>query len=157
MADIHGLRPASPKDAGAVSALASAAYAHYVAIINTVPAPMSADYSRFIEDEIVLVIDDDAGLAGSLTLMERPDHLCIWSIAVAPQAQGSGLGRQLMAWCEEFAKGRNIPEIRLFTHALMSKNREWYKRLGYIEVGEEWVGDKHRVNLVKRLNNDLMN
>nr|WP_246270546.1 GNAT family N-acetyltransferase [Hongsoonwoonella zoysiae] len=112
---------------------------------------MSADYSAFIAEETVLVVDGDAGLTGSLTLMERPDHLLIWSIAVAPDAQGTGLGGRMMRYCEGFARKRGLPEIRLFTHALMRKNREWYKRLSYIEVGEEWVGDKHRVNLVKHL------
>ncbi|MXN65226.1 GNAT family N-acetyltransferase [Stappia sp. GBMRC 2046] len=151
MTDLTGLRLAMPEDAQAISNLAKAAYERYVPVMNAIPLPMSADYSAHIADDTVLVLDGGDGLDASLVLMERSDHLYIWSIAVCPKAQGKGLGGKLMSHCEALARGKGLSEIRLFTNVFMRENQAWYRRQGFVETGEEQIGDKRIVHFVKRL------
>lgn len=81
----------------------------------------------------------------------RDDHLLLWSIAVAVRRQKEGLGRELMAFCENHARKTGKLEIRLFTNIFMTENRAWYQRLGYVETGREQIGDKHVVHMAKHL------
>ena len=60
-----------------------------------------------------------------------PTTSCIENIAVDPGLQGRGVGRELMGFAEEFARERGLPEIRLYTHRLMSENLAIYDHLGY--------------------------
>ena len=52
---------------------------------------------------------------------------------MAPGRQGEGIGRALLALAEERAKELGLPEVRLYTHVLMSENRALYTGLGYGE------------------------
>jgi GNAT superfamily N-acetyltransferase len=66
-------------------------------------------------------------------------------------AVGRGLGRALLAFAEDEARRRGLPEIRLHTNAAMADNLAMYPRLGYAEVGRETRGGFHRVLFAKAL------
>ena len=50
-----------------------------------------------------------------------------------PDAQGTGLGRQLMEFAEQEAARRGLTRVRLYTHEVMTESQAVYARLGYGE------------------------
>src|SRR5262245_21561958 len=85
-------RRATTDDAAALNALARAAYEIYVPIIGREPMPMAVDWASLVSVQEVWIIDGLSGEAvASLALALEPDHLVIWSVAVAPAHQGRGL------------------------------------------------------------------
>jgi ribosomal protein S18 acetylase RimI-like enzyme len=145
------IRPANPGDADAVRAIVQAAYGHYVARIGMPPGPMVDDYDRRIAAGQVWILQEDDGIAGLVVLEDMPDALLLDNVAVAPEAQGKGLGRALIAFAEEEARRRGFGELRLYTHVLMVENIALYTRLGFVEIGRVREKDFARVYMAKRI------
>ncbi|MFJ7156852.1 GNAT family N-acetyltransferase [Streptomyces sp. NPDC101118] len=129
MSSAAGPRAAVAGDVEAVRAVTDAAYGHYVARIGIRPAPMDADHAAGIAAGHVHVTGTP--VSGVVVLVPRGDHLFLDSIAVHPDARGTGLGRQLLEYAEERARALGLPEIRLYTNALMWENQRLYPRIGY--------------------------
>ncbi len=88
---------------------------------------------------------------GVLILEPRADDLLIWSVAVAPAAQGRGVGNMMLAFAETRARELGRKCIRLYTGQPLTANVAWYKRHGYVHESTEDMGDRVRVNLIKHL------
>ncbi|EFH12028.1 GNAT family N-acetyltransferase [Teichococcus cervicalis] len=127
------IRPARPAEAPALAALAERAYAPYLPLIGRRPAPMDDDYAARIAANEAWVWDA-GGLLALLVLERRADHLWLDNIAVAPEAQGRGLGRRLIRFAVAEAQRLGLPELRLLTNAAMAGNLALYPRLGFTEV-----------------------
>jgi ribosomal protein S18 acetylase RimI-like enzyme len=90
-------------------------------------------------------------VVGVLVLVPEADHLFLESIAVHPQGHGRGLGRRLLAFTEDRARERGLPEIRLYTNALMWENQKIYPRYGYEVTERRQDGPYDRIHYRKRL------
>jgi GNAT superfamily N-acetyltransferase len=144
------LRPAREDEADAVGALVESAFARHVEAVGRRPAPMDDDHAARIAAGQQFVKDDGAGdLVSSIVLVDAGDHLVVNNVAVAPGAQGRGLGRELLAFAESEARRRGFGEVRLHTNAAMADNLTMYPKLGYTLVGRETRGGFHRVLFVK--------
>jgi len=106
-------RRAAAADAAAVRALTRAAYAKWVPLIGREPKPMQADYDRAAREHRIDLALLDGALAGLIETIDRPDHLLIENVAVAPAFQKRGLGRRLMAHAEHLASTLGHAETRL--------------------------------------------
>ena len=84
-------------------------------------------------------------------LLPKPDHLLLDNIAIRPDRQGQGLGRQLIAFAEDEARRLGYPELRLYTHEKMTENITLYGRLGFVETGRGQEAGYDRVFMTKRL------
>lgn len=144
-------RRAQAGDALALAALSRRAYGKWVALIGAEPLPMAADYNAIVAADVVWVVDGDSSLAGCLVLQPQTDHLLIWSVAVDPNHQGTGLGKKLMAFAERQARDLGFSEIRLYTNARFTANRELYVRLGYAETHQDEINGRIRVHMRKKL------
>jgi GNAT superfamily N-acetyltransferase len=133
MSDVQGLsmRVAAPADVGAMEEIARTAYQVYVERIGRQPAPMTADYRGAVDAGQAWVAERDDRIVGLLVLVPAPDHLLVENVAVAPHAQGRGVGGRLLQLAEDQARERCLPEVRLYTHAKMTENRAYYLRRGY--------------------------
>src|SRR5262245_48702971 len=132
------VRRATAEDADKLTALARAAYARHVPAIGREPMPMTADWAKLSSEQEIWIVDEPRGEAlASLALDVQPDHVMIWSVAVAPAHQKRGLGRRLMAFAETRAQALQRAELRLFTNARMEGNIALYRRLGYQETRRE--------------------
>jgi ribosomal protein S18 acetylase RimI-like enzyme len=100
-------------------------------------------------EAFALVLDE--GLAGLIVLGDAPDHLWIDNVAVEPALKGRGLGRRLMAFAEDEARRRQVPEIRLLTNLLMAANIQLYARLGFAETERREEAGFSRIYMAKRL------
>ena len=131
-------RPARPDDVPAVEALVAAAYGHYVARIGMPPLPMVDDYPVRVAAGQLWVVDPPPGEQDPLALVvlvEHADHLEVDNVAVAPAAQGRGLGTALLGFARERALAAGLPELRLMTHELMTENQALYEHLGWERTG----------------------
>lgn len=148
------MRRARPDEADAVAALVEAAFARHIAAVGQRPAPMDDDHAAHIaagEQWVSDAPDGVAGLASAIVLTERDDHLHVDNVAVAPELQGRGLGRALLAFAEEEARRRGFAEVRLYTNAAMSDNLVMYPKLGYAEAARYSQHGFSRVLFVKRV------
>ena len=144
-------RPARAADVAAVRQLVQAAYGHYPPILGVTPAPLTADYAALVAGGHVHVAEQDGSVVGVLVLEAYPDHLLVENVAVAPDAQGHGVGSTLLALAEQQAAGRGLTELRLFTHERMTDNLAYYPRRGYVETHRTDDGGFHRVHFAKSL------
>jgi len=120
---------------GEIERCAREAYRMYVARIGREPAPMVADFASQIAAGKVWVAIDDEELAGYVVCYARGDHMHLENIAVAPEQQGCGIGRALIAHVEGKAREQGLAAVELYTNEKMTENLALYPRLGYRETG----------------------
>lgn len=130
-------RRAGPDDAGLVRDLTCAAYAKWVPVVGREPMPMQADYEKAVREHRIDLLSLGAETLALIETMLHPDHLWIENIAVSPAAQGTGLGRSLLAHAETLAVEAGLTELRLLTNALFAGNVALYQRTGYVIDREE--------------------
>ncbi|MFI8964183.1 GNAT family N-acetyltransferase [Streptomyces sp. NPDC053493] len=149
------VRPALPADVPAVKAVIDAAFHHYIERIGLVPAPMEADHAANVAAGRVFVAPAGAGepVAGLVVVIPEAGHLYLDTVAVRPDAQGTGLGRALMTWVEQRARDLGLPEVRLLTNAMMWENQKMYERYGYEVTERRLDGPYDRVHYRKRVLN----
>ena len=145
------LRRATRDDLPAVTALQRAAYAKNRAILGVEPLPLLADYQQVFSDYEVYLAEREGTLHGVLILEPRADDVLIWSVATAPQAQGQGVGNQMLTFAELRARELGLTCMRLYTGEPLTFNIAWYTRHGYAYERTEDMGDRRAVHLVKQL------
>jgi GNAT superfamily N-acetyltransferase len=145
------IRKALPEEADAARDVVIAAYQHYVPVIGRKPAPMLDDYAARIGVGQLWVLQDAHGLAGVLVLEDGPDCFMLENIAVSPDRQGRGVGRQLLDFAEAEAARRGWNAVTLYTNALMLTNIAIYTARGYVETGRVTEKGFQRVYMEKQL------
>jgi ribosomal protein S18 acetylase RimI-like enzyme len=145
-------RPARPVEADTLHRIVNQAYSHYIARMGKAPGPMLDDYSRRIQDGQAWVLETNGTIAGLVVLEDDGQGaLLLDNIAVAPSAQGQGVGRRLIAFTESEARRRGCRQVRLYTHVLMVENIALYTRLGFRETGRVSEKGFDRVYMAKSL------
>jgi GNAT superfamily N-acetyltransferase len=145
------IRPAVAADAARIRTLTRVAYAKWIPLIGREPLPMQADYERALREHAIDLITVGGALAGLIEMIVRPDHLWIENITVAPDRQGRGYGRLLLAHAERRAAEAGRVQIRLQTNAAFLANLALYSKLGYtIDRSEPFRGGT-TVHMSKRI------
>jgi ribosomal protein S18 acetylase RimI-like enzyme len=143
-------RPARPEEAGTLHRIVTESYAHYIERMGKPPGPMLDNYARRIEAGQVWVLETDGMIVGLVVLEDDGDgSLLLDNIAVAPSAQGQGIGRRLISFTESEARRRGCHQIRLYTHVLMVENIALYNRVGFQETGRVSEKGFDRVYMAK--------
>jgi ribosomal protein S18 acetylase RimI-like enzyme len=145
------IRPATPEDAVSIRDLTRRAYAKWVSLIGREPLPMQADYDRAVREHAIELLIESGALVGLIETIPRSDHLWIENVAVAPDRQGRGYGRMLLAHAEKRAAETVLGELRLMTNAAFAANLALYTRLGYTVVGSEPFRGGTAVTMMKRV------
>ncbi|MDT0611386.1 GNAT family N-acetyltransferase [Streptomyces lancefieldiae] len=143
------IRPATAADVPAVGAVTDAAYRPYIERIGVVPQPMEADHAANVAAGRVFVLGEP--VVGLVVLEALADHLFLDSIAVHPDAHGTGVGRRLLRFVAAHARALGLPEVRLYTNAKMWENQKIYPKYGYEVVERRVDGPYDRVHYRKRL------
>ncbi|CDX19665.1 GCN5-like N-acetyltransferase [Mesorhizobium sp. ORS 3324] len=129
------IRQALAGDLQAVVSLTTEAYATYTALLGAPPIPVTEDYAPRIDRGEIWLLESGGELAGLVVLERHPDHVMIFSVAVAPAFQGKGLGIKLLNFADEQARSWGLPEVRLYTNSRMERNIALYSAYGYRETG----------------------
>lgn len=145
------IRPARPADVAILSELARDAYAPYVDLMGTEPAPMRTDYAALVDAHQVWVAELDGVVVGLLVLKIEPDHLLLDNVAVSAEARGTGIGRRLLAFADAYAREHGRTEVRLYTNEAMTENIAYYPRHGYVETHRATDNGYRRVFFTKSL------
>jgi GNAT superfamily N-acetyltransferase len=95
-------------------------------------ANLRARISREVESGWSLFVADDGGRFAAMLALRLPDG-CLGQLFVAPDYQGRGLGKQLLA----FARERMPNEIWLRCVRENEKAWRWYEREGFVFEREE--------------------
>lgn len=128
-----------------------AAYALYLPRMDRAPAPMTQDFGPEIAAGRAHVSGPATALTAAVVWEQAADHLFLHAIAVAPQAQGRGVGRAIMAWAEARAAYNGLGEVRLYTNAAMTENIAFYRALGYRVTRRARSDGFHRIWFAKTL------
>jgi len=131
------IKPATNNDLHAIRSCADAAYQIYVPRIGQKPAPMVADFEEAITKQIICVAHLEhiaSNIVGFVVFYERGDHMHLENIAVAPKAQGNGVGRALISFVEQSALAAGCNAVELYTNEKMTENLTLYPKLGYEEI-----------------------
>jgi amino-acid N-acetyltransferase len=132
------VRKARPADAAGIAAL----LAEYAEKGVLLPRPLE-DILESIRDFFVAEVQnggaaDEQGAQGCAALRIYDDQLAeIRSIAVLPHLIRHGLGRQLLAACEEDARVYGVKKIFALTYV-----PEFFERNGYVRVQKEELPQK---------------
>jgi GNAT superfamily N-acetyltransferase len=145
------IRLAGEPDADTVRLITVEAYQLYVPRIGREPSPMTTDYAGEVRAGHAWIAEDSGQAVGIVVLIPQADHLLVENIAVRPAAQGSGVGRRLLAVAEEQARCLGYDEVRLYTHETMTENIAYYPRRGYTETHRGGQDGYRRVFFRKRL------
>lgn len=143
------IQKARPEDAPFIRAIAEAAYKPYVKRIGAKPAPMVSDFPALIAAGEVWCLTEIADIAGYIVMRSGDDSLHIENVAVAPDRHGCGFGRALLDFAEAEAQRRGLPQMDLYTNALMRENLALYAQLGWNMAGRRHEAGFDRVYFTK--------
>jgi len=86
-------------------------------------------------DQDVFLAEREGNAAGCLHILAATDffglrHAHISVIATSAEAEGSGVGRALMAHAEDWARSRRLPLLTLNVFATNGRARRFYEKAG---------------------------
>ncbi|HEY0184168.1 MAG TPA: GNAT family N-acetyltransferase [Rhodopila sp.] len=145
------IRKAHIHEADIVQDVVLSAYQRYVAIIGSPPGPMLDDYRARLAADQVWILEDAHEVAGVLVLENGADRFLLDNIAIRPDRQGLGFGRQLLDFAETEAARNGWDTITLYTNALMAENIAIYTARGYLQIERRTENGFDRVYMAKRL------
>lgn len=73
-------------------------------------------------------------LLGCMFLTAQPDALYIGKLAIAPQAQGRGLGRAFVTAAQAQARQLSLPRLRLETRIELVENHAAFAAMGFTQT-----------------------
>ena len=128
------LSPIGSGDAGEVLTIQRAAFVSEALIYGSVDMPPLTQTLEELEAELRdaggWVARIDGRLVGAIRARQEGRMLLIGRIAIAPDQQGSGIGRALLEAAESASQAE---EAELFTGSLSEANIRLYERCGYVE------------------------
>jgi ribosomal protein S18 acetylase RimI-like enzyme len=145
------IRRACADEVSWVAETIAAAFNRYIPRLGRKPAPMAADHGAMVAAGEVHVLEEAGERLGLIVQRAAADHLYIDILAVLPEAQHRGIGRQLLDFAEAEARRLGLPALRLFTNVKMTENLRFYPRLGYRRIEQRVEDGFERVDFEKRL------
>ncbi|MGB6610754.1 MAG: GNAT family N-acetyltransferase, partial [Acidobacteriaceae bacterium] len=99
---------------------------------------LDAEHARhYFRKGRFLLAEDDAGLAGCVLVELDGEVAHLGLLSVDPSRQKTGLGRRLTTAAEDFARDQGALRMELTVVSLRTDLPPYYRKLGYIEAGEE--------------------
>lgn len=136
------IAPITEADAGEVLTLQRAAFVSEAQIYGSADMPPLTQTLAEVEAELRsstgLTARIDGRLVGAIRYREDDGVLLIGRIAIAPDTQGEGIGRTLLAEAERSSTARLA---ELFTGSLSEANIRLYEACGYEEAERIPQGD----------------
>lgn len=100
-------------------------------------------------DEIGLTAEVDGRLVGCAFLKPEPDFLYVGKLAVAAEAQGSGIGSRFLAESEAIARQLGKPALRLETRIELTGNHRRFGTWGFVRTAERSHAGYDRITFIE--------
>lgn len=149
------IRPALEDDADEISAVILRALRETNAqdYANEIIARVERSFSpstvrELIGKRTVLVATIDGRIVGTASL----DGSVVRSVFVAPDVQGRGIGKLLMAEIERTARKRNIVKLAVPSSVTAET---FYARLGFTAVRDSYYGDERTIIMERLMDQPL--
>jgi N-acetylglutamate synthase-like GNAT family acetyltransferase len=143
------LRQAVEGDVPAITELVRVAYRKYLVRMDIPPAPMMHDARPRVRSEQVWV--GGRPITAVICLVAQREGLLVENVAVHPDEQGTGRGRDLMDFAEAHARRLGLDRLQLFTNELMTESVAIYEHLGFHELERRTEDGYRRVFMEKLL------
>ncbi|MBP0582511.1 GNAT family N-acetyltransferase [Labrys sp. LIt4] len=147
----HDIRRANPNDAAAISEIILAALWETNArdygpeIIEQVERSFTPpQVEELIRKREVLVALVDGRVTGTASL----EGEWVRTVFVIPEAQGTGIGRRLMAEIEDLARRAGLVTLRVPSTVTAER---FYNKLGFKAVRDSYYGDERTIIMEKHL------
>ncbi|MEQ1765540.1 MAG: GNAT family N-acetyltransferase [Pyrinomonadaceae bacterium] len=142
------IRLATPDDSTAIADVLRDAFTvyrkNYTEESFAVVTPATDVILGRFEEGPMWVAEMDGEVVGTVSLTTEPEGLYVRSMAVSPNAQGRGIGHQLLNAVDEYAESTEFERIFLYTTYFVPGAKEMYAKHGYGWVrdttAEEWYG-----------------
>ena len=130
------IRPALPDETAIMQAIELDAAKSYAALpgygFSVVLPARSDDEHAFARDHGArFVVEIDGAVAGFIMVIPLDRAAHIFEAAVLAAYQGRGIGKQLVAVAENYAREKGYAEMTLTTYRDVPWNTPFYERLGY--------------------------
>ena len=135
------IRLAEAHDVKAAQQVLRAAFTPLIARIGQKPAPMLADLEAAQAAGQLWLAGEGQAIAAVMVCFAKgvtlenaaPENamLELDILAVAPEAQGLGMGAAMVAHAETLAQERGLGAVTLYTNAAMERAQRLYARLGF--------------------------
>ncbi|MGM8212715.1 GNAT family N-acetyltransferase [Virgibacillus sp. W0430] len=147
--DKYAIRKAKLTDAESLEQCMHSAYSKYADRVNveTLP-PMRVNYKDEIASFPVWVVEYNTNIIAGVIIVFEKEHASLANIAIHPDYQDKGLGKALLSFVENEVVKKGYSEINLTTHILFTENVLFYKKQGWIQVGN----DETKMYMKKYLN-----
>lgn len=86
---------------------------------------------RYMQTGLFLLLEQEGLAIGCVYVEKRVDHAYLGLLAVDPQQQGRGLGRELVAAAEQHARQQGCRAMDLRVISARSELLPFYQKLGY--------------------------
>ena len=98
-----------------------------------------AAIKAFFEEEgsTILKFVDEGKIVGCVRLLKHGNQLYLGMFAVDPTVQNKGVGKKFLLEAEVVARKQNCKSIDMTVISERKELIDWYKRNGYVEVGEK--------------------
>jgi len=137
------VRDATADDAPAIAGLVNQAFLVERFFVDG-DRTNAAEISRLLENGAFLLAEAGGRLVACVYVELRGDRGYFGMLSVDPSRQGEGLGRRLVEAAEDRCRSRGCRLMEIHVVDLREELRPFYRRLGYVEVGEEPFPDHER-------------
>ncbi len=131
------IRPAVSGDADAIVALIQAAFTPLIARLDPPPGALRetpATIAAELAAHRGLIAEIGGRVVGSALLKHQPDGLYLGRLAVAPDVQGRGVAKALLAAAERLARDLGYGLMILRVRLAMTENRRLFTGAGFVET-----------------------
>ena len=82
-------------------------------------------------------VNKDGDIEGTVFLKKADDKMYLGMLSVSPLSQGQGIGKELMAGAESYARQCGCSTVFMKVISVRDELIAWYERKGY-----QWTGEK---------------
>lgn len=135
------IREASPIDAEAIVSLLKIAFLEFEALYTPegfrATTPTAEEIRPRFAEGPIWVAELDSHIVGTVSVVSKGDGLYIRSMAVHPEARGSGIGALLLETLEKAAEGFACSRLFLSTTPFLEAAIHLYGRAGFRKTDDE--------------------
>jgi ribosomal protein S18 acetylase RimI-like enzyme len=127
-----------PSEAARVAQVMRAAFGEYRGVLDPPSGALALDPRRvreLMELGGILACESEGRIVACVFHRTHPEYVYLGRLAVLPAFRGRGLGGRLVAEVEALAVAAGRQRVRLGVRLALPRNREFFERLGYREVG----------------------